>query len=215
MLDLEGRLVILEPEKKAERKLKKSDIDQFAPRMTYQRWPVIAQEKQAAANSLCRMPAIYCHSSEALHSLVGSNNSQRCNSPDNDKSRVKGLPSPDRRHSTRDSSLSNTIPFQNRRSSCSAMRTQSAMTRSQRHRQDNESSIGRGRTGHAERQEECVICMEAYKDEDVVRQASCDHVFHGGCIEKWLTSGDSSCPLCKDEMMGQSGLDGPDRGGRV
>ncbi|MCL7041906.1 hypothetical protein MKW94_005976 [Papaver nudicaule] len=50
----------------------------------------------------------------------------------------------------------------------------------------------------------CSICMEephennngsgAHRDEG--RQTPCNHVYHAGCISKWL-SRQNSCPLCR------------------
>ncbi|KAF8088780.1 hypothetical protein N665_0530s0035 [Sinapis alba] len=46
---------------------------------------------------------------------------------------------------------------------------------------------------------ECVICLEEWKEEEIVKEMPCKHRFHGGCIEKWLGF-HGSCPVCRYEM---------------
>ena len=50
----------------------------------------------------------------------------------------------------------------------------------------------------------CVICLEAFKDGDRLRVLPCDHSFHVGCIDRWLSGSYSynecytaGCPTCK------------------
>ncbi|KAG2595517.1 hypothetical protein PVAP13_5KG080500 [Panicum virgatum] len=42
----------------------------------------------------------------------------------------------------------------------------------------------------------CVICLEDYKDKDVLGILKCNHDFHADCIKKWLQT-KNSCPVCK------------------
>jgi len=42
----------------------------------------------------------------------------------------------------------------------------------------------------------CVICLEDYKDKDVLGTLKCNHDFHADCIKKWLQT-KNSCPVCK------------------
>ncbi|MFS8016735.1 putative transcription factor C2H2 family [Helianthus anomalus] len=53
---------------------------------------------------------------------------------------------------------------------------------------------------HSAKQEKhgnCAICLEEYVDGDEIRVLpQCGHVFHIGCIDKWLDS-HSSCPSCR------------------
>ncbi|CAO2185779.1 unnamed protein product [Urochloa humidicola] len=42
----------------------------------------------------------------------------------------------------------------------------------------------------------CVICLEDYKDKDVLGTLKCNHDFHANCIKKWLQT-KNSCPVCK------------------
>ncbi|KAI8061387.1 hypothetical protein BDF21DRAFT_403177 [Thamnidium elegans] len=43
----------------------------------------------------------------------------------------------------------------------------------------------------------CVICLEAFKIGDEVRELPCHHEYHTICIDPWLTSKSCECPLCK------------------
>lgn len=42
----------------------------------------------------------------------------------------------------------------------------------------------------------CVICLEGYKDKDMLGILKCRHDFHADCIKKWLQT-KNSCPVCK------------------
>nr|ACG41320.1 hypothetical protein [Zea mays] len=39
----------------------------------------------------------------------------------------------------------------------------------------------------------CVICLEGYRDKDMLGILKCRHDFHAGCIKKWLQT-KNSCP---------------------
>lgn len=50
----------------------------------------------------------------------------------------------------------------------------------------------------------CVICLEAFLDGDRLRVLPCNHSFHVGCIDRWLSGSHShhecftsGCPTCK------------------
>lgn len=43
----------------------------------------------------------------------------------------------------------------------------------------------------------CVICLEAFKMGDEIRELPCYHEYHITCIDPWLTSKSCECPLCK------------------
>lgn len=60
----------------------------------------------------------------------------------------------------------------------------------------------------------CVICLEAFCDGDRLRVLPCEHAFHMGCIDRWLSGchsfvdcDTSGCPTCKKKPKGSS-LDG-------
>ena len=51
---------------------------------------------------------------------------------------------------------------------------------------------------------ECVICLESFVDGDRLRVLPCNHSFHVGCIDRWLSGSHShhecftsGCPTCK------------------
>ena len=48
--------------------------------------------------------------------------------------------------------------------------------------------------------EKCVICMEKYEINDEVKTLPCFHIFHKECIDQWLKSGKSTCPICKTKV---------------
>ena len=44
----------------------------------------------------------------------------------------------------------------------------------------------------------CIICMENFNENELVKQLPCGHVFHGECIDQWLGE-QKNCPFCKAE----------------
>ena len=45
-------------------------------------------------------------------------------------------------------------------------------------------------------QDDCVICLSPFDDEQDVRLLRCSHIFHAACIDEWLERS-NSCPCCK------------------
>ncbi|KAJ2399766.1 hypothetical protein GGI23_002452 [Coemansia sp. RSA 2559] len=48
---------------------------------------------------------------------------------------------------------------------------------------------------------ECAICLEEINEGEVIRKLPCPHVFHSACIDRWLLSQSSVCPLCKRDTI--------------
>ncbi|KAF0546062.1 zinc finger domain-containing ubiquitin ligase [Gigaspora margarita] len=48
-------------------------------------------------------------------------------------------------------------------------------------------------------EETCAICLEDFEDGDKIRELPCHHCYHVECIDPWLTTKSSSCPLCKKD----------------
>ncbi|TYI63411.1 hypothetical protein E1A91_D09G015400v1 [Gossypium mustelinum] len=70
---------------------------------------------------------------------------------------------------------------------------------------------------------DCCICLEEFEVEEEAREMPCKHVFHSGCIEKWLLI-HGLCPVCHlmmppetAEIEGGEGDDGRRRmeGGEI
>uniref|UniRef100_A0A7S3CZ90 RING-type domain-containing protein n=1 Tax=Palpitomonas bilix TaxID=652834 RepID=A0A7S3CZ90_9EUKA len=47
-----------------------------------------------------------------------------------------------------------------------------------------------------EEKRSCAICMEDYKDGEMLRTLPCFHVFHQACIDEWANR-EPSCPICR------------------
>lgn len=45
---------------------------------------------------------------------------------------------------------------------------------------------------------DCIICMEGFSENEMVKQLICGHIFHGDCIDHWLSQ-QKNCPFCKAE----------------
>ncbi|ERN15142.1 hypothetical protein AMTR_s00056p00124260 [Amborella trichopoda] len=47
----------------------------------------------------------------------------------------------------------------------------------------------------------CMVCMDVFEVGSMAKQMpSCVHVYHEGCIHKWLQR-DNSCPLCRCRIL--------------
>lgn len=48
--------------------------------------------------------------------------------------------------------------------------------------------------------EDCRVCLCPLEEGEDVRLLPCKHLYHGPCIERWLTGSRSSCPMCGAEV---------------
>ncbi|KAB2064384.1 hypothetical protein ES319_A09G015100v1 [Gossypium barbadense] len=65
---------------------------------------------------------------------------------------------------------------------------------------------------------DCCICLEDFEVEEEGREMPCKHVFHSGCIEKWLLI-HGLCPVCRFLMLPETaeigGGEGNGEGGEI
>ncbi|KAM9274459.1 E3 ubiquitin-protein ligase RNF128 [Morus bassanus] len=52
----------------------------------------------------------------------------------------------------------------------------------------------------------CVVCLELYKPNEVVRILTCNHLFHKNCIDPWLLE-HRTCPMCKCDILKALGVE--------
>ncbi|GFO30859.1 RING finger protein [Plakobranchus ocellatus] len=53
--------------------------------------------------------------------------------------------------------------------------------------------------------DQCAVCIEPYKDGDVIRLMPCRHVFHKSCVDPWLLD-HRTCPMCKLDILQAYGM---------
>lgn len=51
----------------------------------------------------------------------------------------------------------------------------------------------------------CAVCIESYKQNDIVRVLPCKHVFHKVCVDPWLSE-HCTCPMCKLNILKALGI---------
>jgi hypothetical protein len=47
---------------------------------------------------------------------------------------------------------------------------------------------------------ECSICLNPVRYTRKSKQLECGHLYHGTCIEHWLSTGGNTCPMCRSEV---------------
>ncbi|XP_038604231.1 E3 ubiquitin-protein ligase RNF128 isoform X1 [Tachyglossus aculeatus] len=52
----------------------------------------------------------------------------------------------------------------------------------------------------------CAVCIEVYRPNDVVRILTCNHLFHKTCIDPWLLE-HRTCPMCKCDILKALGIE--------
>ena len=55
------------------------------------------------------------------------------------------------------------------------------------------------RRDETEKNESCSICIEGFKQDDLVSTLSCGHHYHSSCINEWLRK-TLHCPLCRSPV---------------
>jgi hypothetical protein len=58
----------------------------------------------------------------------------------------------------------------------------------------------------------CAICIEEYRQGEMLLVLPCSHKFHTDCITPWLTERQASCPLCKYDIARQDIADDEESG---
>nr|XP_023683464.1 RING finger protein 150-like [Paramormyrops kingsleyae] len=51
----------------------------------------------------------------------------------------------------------------------------------------------------------CAVCIEGYRPNDVVRILPCRHLFHKSCVDPWLLE-HRTCPMCKINILKALGI---------
>ena len=47
----------------------------------------------------------------------------------------------------------------------------------------------------------CSICFEQIKDNTPATYTQCNHKFHSECLDRWLNTGNNSCPVCREPIF--------------
>ena len=45
----------------------------------------------------------------------------------------------------------------------------------------------------------CLICLEEYANNDIIKKLPCNHIFHSECLKIWLSI-KPSCPTCRNDL---------------
>lgn len=46
----------------------------------------------------------------------------------------------------------------------------------------------------------CSVCLEEFKDDDILVKLNCNHIFHKECLEPWLNN-NTNCPMCRQNIV--------------
>nr|GMD19658.1 E3 ubiquitin-protein ligase RHA2B-like [Ipomoea batatas] len=47
---------------------------------------------------------------------------------------------------------------------------------------------------------DCAVCLCKIDEGEEVRDLKCNHIFHRGCLDRWLGTGRITCPLCRTHL---------------
>jgi hypothetical protein len=48
---------------------------------------------------------------------------------------------------------------------------------------------------------DCPICLEQYIKKDKTIELSCNHTFHSKCIKEWINKDNTTCPICRENII--------------
>lgn len=48
--------------------------------------------------------------------------------------------------------------------------------------------------------ENCTICYCEFENDEELKLLNCSHAFHTDCLEPWLTSNNTTCPICREHV---------------
>ena len=53
--------------------------------------------------------------------------------------------------------------------------------------------------------DDCAICVEPIKENDMCKILGCNHVYHVNCIKKWVVfKNKQTCPMCNSFIQGMN-----------
>lgn len=47
---------------------------------------------------------------------------------------------------------------------------------------------------------ECSICLNPVRYTRKSKQLECGHLYHGACIDEWISAGGNTCPMCRTQL---------------
>ena len=47
---------------------------------------------------------------------------------------------------------------------------------------------------------ECSICLNPVRHTRKSKQLECGHLYHGACIDEWISAGGNTCPMCRTQL---------------
>ncbi|KAF3448596.1 hypothetical protein FNV43_RR09309 [Rhamnella rubrinervis] len=50
--------------------------------------------------------------------------------------------------------------------------------------------------------ESCAVCLYEFEGQDEIRRlTNCRHIFHRGCLDRWMGYDQRTCPLCRTPFI--------------
>ena len=48
----------------------------------------------------------------------------------------------------------------------------------------------------------CAVCLYEFEEQDEIRRlTNCRHIFHRGCLDRWMAYDQKTCPLCRTPFI--------------